>query len=109
MDRDRLALEEISPLSMLLMPGEALDQRGLAGAVVADQRGDLSGIDVEVDVVEDVHGAEALVELAGREDRFGHGVRPSRVVGTGRVRATVAGRGVRARPPCPCWLYGQVS
>jgi hypothetical protein len=40
-----------------------LDQRGLAGTVVADERCHLAGIDGEVDVVEDVDDAEALVDL----------------------------------------------
>ena len=47
------------------MPGDALDQHRLAGAVVAGQRGDLAGGDVEVDVDERVHGAEVLPDALG--------------------------------------------
>src|SRR5215217_765160 len=39
---------------------DALDQRGLAGPVVAEEREDLAGVDVEVDAVERDHRAEAL-------------------------------------------------
>jgi len=41
--------------------GHALDQRGLAGAVVAHERHHLSGVRVEVDAVEGLDRAEALV------------------------------------------------
>ena len=45
----------------------ALDQRGLAGAVVADERHDPPGIDLEVDLVQGDHGAEVLASpLAAR-------------------------------------------
>ena len=47
--------QRISPPSGVWMPGDALDQHRLAGAVVAGQRGDLAGGDVEVDVDERVH------------------------------------------------------
>ena len=39
---------------------DALDERRLAGAVVAEQGQDLSAVDVQVDVVEGEHGAESL-------------------------------------------------
>ena len=41
-DRDRLALEEDLAAVDGVDAGEALDQRRLAGAVVADERGDLA-------------------------------------------------------------------
>jgi hypothetical protein len=41
---------------------DALHQRGLAGAVVADQRGHLAGVRLEVHVAQDVDRAEALVD-----------------------------------------------
>ena len=94
-DRHRLALEEQLTAVDAVDAREALDQRGLAGAVVTDQCGDLAGIDVEVHVVEHVHGAEALVELASREDRFGHEGPP---IGVWRGGAAV-GRPGAARPP----------
>src|SRR5918995_1215114 len=44
----------------LVVAGEDLDQRGLAGAVVAEQADDLVPSDVEVDVVERADAAERL-------------------------------------------------
>ena len=40
--------------------GDRLDERGLAGAVVADQRDDLAGLDLEVHVAERLDRPEAL-------------------------------------------------
>ncbi len=40
--------------------GDAFDQRRLAGAVVADEGADLAGVDGEIDLGEDLDGAEAL-------------------------------------------------
>ena len=45
---------------------ERLDQRRLAGAVVADHGEDLAGIEIEVGVVERGDAAVALDELARR-------------------------------------------
>ena len=50
-------------------PRHHLDQGGLAGAVVPDQRHDLAGPHVEVDAVEGVHRAEALGHALDGEDR----------------------------------------
>ena len=47
-------------------------ERRLAGAVFADQRVDLAGVQVEVDAVDGRNGAEALADAAQREDRFAH-------------------------------------
>jgi hypothetical protein len=49
--------------------GDALDQRRLARAVVAHQRHDLARRHVEVDLVEGLHGTEALGDAAQLEDR----------------------------------------
>ena len=62
-DRDRLAVEEVLARVDRVDAADALDERRLAGAVVADERGHLAGpVDVEVDVVEHLHRAEALVD-----------------------------------------------
>ena len=45
-------------------PGEALDERRLAGAVVADDREDLAGVEVDVDAVEADDPAEGDDQLA---------------------------------------------
>ena len=50
--------------------GEDLDQRRLAGAVVADEGDDLAGMDVEVDVGERRYGAEVLGHALQAEDRL---------------------------------------
>src|SRR4029077_10037755 len=50
-------------------PGDALDQRRLAGAVVADERHHLAGADLEVDVAQRLDGAEGLGDAAKLEER----------------------------------------
>src|SRR6476469_8889196 len=74
-DLDVLALEAVVAAVAAVDAGDDLDQRGLPGAVVADQGRDLSGVDGEVDVVQDMHHAEALVDSAQLEQRF-HGPTP---------------------------------
>ena len=67
---DRAALEEVVARVDGVGAAHALDQRGLAGAVVADERGDLAGLGAEVDALEDVDRPEALEHVAQREDRL---------------------------------------
>ena len=77
---------------------DGLDQRRLAGAVVADQGDDLAGVDVEVHVGERLHGAEALVDAVQVEDRVAHSRCSFR-------RRPVAGRVTRpAGPMCAYWM-----
>ena len=64
-----------SPSSAGPMPDDGLDERRLAGAVVADEGDDLAGVDVEVDAVERLHRAEALADAAQLEQRTGAGRR----------------------------------
>ena len=59
-DRDRARVRGLDP-------GDRLDQRRLAGAVVADQGDDLAGVDLEVDVDERLDTAEALADAGGTE------------------------------------------
>ena len=66
-DRDRLAVEEHLALVDRVDPGDALDQRRLAGAVVADERHHLACADLEVDVRQRLHGAEDLRDSADLE------------------------------------------
>ena len=49
--------------------GEHLHERGLAGAVLADDRVHLAGRAVEVDAVEDPHAEEGLADAAHLEQR----------------------------------------
>ena len=51
----------------LVQPAEAIEQRGLAGAVRPDQAGDLAGHDVESDVIQSNHAAEAKGDAADRQ------------------------------------------
>ena len=61
-DRDPLAVEPGLALVDRVDPGDALDQRRLAGAVVADERHHLARAHLEVDVGERVDRAEALAD-----------------------------------------------
>src|ERR1700736_5237758 len=49
--------------------GDRFDQRGLAGAVVADQAHSLARVDLEVDLGQGLHGAEALAYALQLQDR----------------------------------------
>ena len=60
----RLALEDVFAGVDGVAAADALDQRGLARTVVTDKRGDLAGPSAERDVLENVHGSEALVDVA---------------------------------------------
>ena len=56
------------PLIGLAKAQDHVDRRRLAGAVGAEQRGDLTDLEVEVDAIHGPHGAEApmdVVELDG--------------------------------------------
>src|SRR5262249_24202689 len=50
-------------------PTDALGERGLAGAVVTDEGHYLAGPGLEVDILQHVHGAEALVDAVHTQDR----------------------------------------
>ncbi len=88
-NRDALAAPVDLAVVGFVDAGDHLDQCRLAGAVVADQRGNASRRDVEVDVVERGDGTEVLGDPAqGKQD-----VRDRRA-----VRLTVsAGVGLPAR------------
>ncbi len=53
-----------------------LDQRGLAGAVLPDERVDRAGVDGQAARPQGTHGAERLGDVRQLEDRYGHGVTP---------------------------------
>ena len=74
----------------LVVAGEHLDQRRLAGAVLADQRVDLARAQVEVDAVEGPGAGERLGQPADAQDRAG---------GLDAVRDRMRGR--HFRPPTP--------
>ena len=61
--------KRIWPSSIPWMPADALDQRRLAGAVVADERHHLAVPNLEVDVGQRLHRAERLGDAAKLEER----------------------------------------
>ena len=72
-DADRLALPLDGALVDGVHAGDRLDQRGLSGAVVADQGDHFSGVDFQFDVGERLHGTEPLGDSAQRQHgRSGH-------------------------------------
>ncbi len=100
--RHRLAVEEDLAVVVAVDPGDALDQRRLAGAVVADERHHLAGSHLEVDVGERLDGAEALRQVADLEQRCGGGRRVA-VMAILVVGRRVGGRLRDGRPPTR-WL-----
>src|SRR5262249_7451334 len=67
-DRHLAPLKEGFPLVHRVNPRDALDQRRLAGAVVADESHDLAVTDLEVDVAERLNRAERLRDAAELEE-----------------------------------------
>ena len=65
-----LPSSRISPASGMTAPAEHLDQRRLAGAVVADDAEDLARHEIEIGVVERGDAAVALDEAARLENRL---------------------------------------
>ena len=68
-EMDGLAADADFAAIGLVDAGEDLHQRGLAGAVLADQRGDLSGIERQADIVERSHAGEGFGDAGKREQR----------------------------------------
>ena len=69
---DLLAVHQHRAGRRLVHAREDLDERRLAGAVVAEQAEDFARVDLQRDVVQDVDRAEGLVDVAELEDRGGH-------------------------------------
>ena len=72
-DRDGLAVEEDLAFIERVNAADALDQRRLAGAVVAEQGQHLAAIGLEADILQRMHRAEALLRVADGENRGGRG------------------------------------
>src|SRR3954462_15562234 len=73
--RGRLAVEQHFARIIRLDACEPLDQRGLAGAVVADERAHLAGVDLHVHALEHLDGPEALADVT-QLDESCHGCYP---------------------------------
>ena len=108
-DGDLVALEQHVPRVDRVDARDALDERRLACAVVADERHDLARADVEVDLVERLHGAEGLRDAAQLEHWcaghwcVGHCLSsscPVRHPPAAKVRRADAATFARSRPPC---------
>ena len=70
---DFLAVDEHPPLVVLVHAGEDLDEARLAGAVVAEQAGDLAAVHVRRDVLQRDDVAVVLRDRVGLEQvRHGH-------------------------------------
>ena len=76
-DRHGLPLEAETALVGRMDAGDHLDQRRLAGAVVADEGDDLAGTNLEVDVLQRLDRAEALADALQREQRAVRGLHVS--------------------------------
>ena len=70
-EADRLAVDGERPLVGRVDAGQHLDQRRLAGAVVAEEAVDLPGADLERDVLDGDDRAEVLRDVARLEQRGG--------------------------------------
>ena len=68
-DRDRLAVEQDLAAIGLMHAGDDLDERRLAGAVLAEQRVNFAGMKGERDILERLGGVEALGDAADLQDR----------------------------------------
>ena len=74
---DLLAVDLHRALVVRVQAGDDLDQGRLAGAVVAEDAGDLAGVDGQVDALEGADGAVGLADVrsSGRAARPCAGVR----------------------------------
>ena len=96
--RDGLAVEGVRAVVEGVDAGDPLDQGGLAGAVVTDQGGHLAGPGVEIDALEDVHRAEALLDAAQAEQRRGRAAAGGRGLGGLGHAPSLLGARRRCRP-----------
>ena len=79
---ERLAVEPGERAGVgVVVTGQRLDQRRLAAAVLADERVDLAGRDLEGDVAQRPRAAEGLGQLLEPEHRLRALLRPSLTAG----------------------------
>ena len=105
---DRLAFEEDVAGLVLVQAAEAVEQRGLAGAVGADQPADVAALDVEAHAVERHDAAEAHGHATHAEQGFRagrHGGLVSFVLVWGRAPAGRSERVIGCR--CAFWQSEQ--
>ena len=95
-EHDRLAVDQQLARLGLVHAGQDLDQRRLAGTVLAEQRVRLAGVERDRAVLESLDGAEALDRLLQHEQRREPSARRSQwsqLVTDGGLVAFVAGAG----------------
>src|SRR5690606_14348595 len=71
MKADRLAVEQDFPLIRLDCAGQRLDQRGLARAIITNDREDFARIEIEIGTVECRDATITLEQPLGRQNRRG--------------------------------------
>ena len=106
--RDVLAVDEHLTRAGVLQAGDHVEERGLAGAVGTDQRGDVPGPHVDRHVVEHLQPAEAHRDVADLEQR--HCVRIQLGDRARRGSGDHRRRRLRRRPrrPAPAWWQPSV-
>src|SRR3954452_1462855 len=97
---DRRALNSYLARVGLEDPRHALDESALAGAVVANERDDLAGVQREVRAPQRADSAEALVQLACLQQWLGHYVPPSWPTASAGLSTAAAPRGGAGRAAC---------
>src|SRR4051812_35898126 len=98
---DRRALNSYLARVGLENPRHALDESALAGAVVANERDDLPGVQREVRAPQRADSAEALVQLACLQQWLGHYVPPSWPTASAGLSPPAARPAVRGAPRAP--------
>src|SRR5262249_16632786 len=71
-EMNRLAHEQDFSRIGLMYPRDAFDKRRFAGAIVAEQRHHLAGLNIPAHALHRGEAAEALREIAHREDGIAH-------------------------------------
>src|SRR6266404_2741390 len=69
-DLDRLALPEDLPPVRFIQPGDDLHERGLSGAIFADQSMNLAWPHLEADIVEHPYTAKRLGDVLHAKERI---------------------------------------
>jgi hypothetical protein len=72
-DRDDITVEEDLTFIERVNAADALDQRRLAGAVIAEKGQYLAAIRIETDILEGMDRAKALLRMTDGKNRGGRG------------------------------------
>ena len=91
---DLAAIDEDAPGIWLVDAVKDLEQRGLAGTVLADQPHHLAAVDVEADVIQRLHTRERFGDAADFEDGGAH------LTTSSRERSRASATAAMMRSPC---------